>query len=903
MGRITSGVGVFSGINSKDIIDKLLSLESRPRELAQERIDKNSTQKAALLALSARLLGVQSSVTSFRSSDILNARTASVSDNTVLRVTASASAAVGSTQFKATRQAQSQRLISNGFADTDNTLVGAGTITVKQGGFVSVDTSLDTLNGGSGVPLGKIQITNRAGASTTVDLTGVKTARDVIQAINGVSGIGVTASTSGDRIILTDTTGQTTTAVSVSEVSGGATGAALGLVGGSFSGNSLTGTDVIRLGGTTNLSILNDGNGVQNAIGDDLRITLRDGSTIDVDLFGSANLQNVVDAINNDSQNTGNLFASIAASGDSLQLTDSTGAGGTLSVAALSGSRAAKDLGILGNEQGGGVLTGRRLLAGFNSVLLSNLNGGSGVTTPGSVQLTNRNGVSAAVDFSGAQDLSDVVSLINGAGLGLNATINTAGNGISIADTTGATTSNLIIADNTGTLAADLHIATNAAANSVNSGDLNLRYISDNTRLERLNGGAGIQKGQFKITDSSGAVGFVTLSDTSIKTVGDVIRTINSAGVGVLASVNANGDGIVLTDTAGGGGTLRVDESGGRTAADLRLLGTATVGQINGEFRNTITVGATDTLQDVIDKLGLSGAPLTAAAINDGTSVTPYRLVISSRNSGSAGRLLIDTGATGVSLSSVSQGVDALLQVGAASSGATPLLFSSSNNSFGQVLGGVSVDVLSASDKSITVTISQNNQRLSDSFKTFVTSFNSMADAISSVTDFDTTTLSRGPLFGDALTLQIESTLFRTAQQTFGSGTVRRLADLGITVKGGRLDFNETTFASRVATDPSGVQSFLKTATTGFADKVESQLKNFTQQFSGQIAQQVDLLEQDNNEFKTRIDLLTNRLSSRRLILEAQFRSMESAFATLQSQQTALTQLASLASISQGSSK
>ena len=162
MGRITSGVGVFSGINSKDIIDKLLSLESRPRELAQERIDKNSTQKAALLALSARLLGVQSSVTSFRSSDILNARTASVSDNTVLRATASASAAVGSTQFKAIRQAQSQRLISNGFADTDSTLVGAGTITVKQGGFVSVDTSLDTLNGGSGVPLGKIQITNRA---------------------------------------------------------------------------------------------------------------------------------------------------------------------------------------------------------------------------------------------------------------------------------------------------------------------------------------------------------------------------------------------------------------------------------------------------------------------------------------------------------------------------------------------------------------------------------------------------------------------------------------------------------------------------------------------------------------------------------------------------------------------
>lgn len=899
MAGVTSGVGVFSGINTADIIDKLMSIEAQPQTLIKNRIDGNTTVKAALLAVSAKVLGLQGTLAAFRDNNVLNSRTTAVSDRSVLSVTASASAALGSAQFRTVRLAQTQRLISNGLPDADTTKVGAGTITVKQGGFLSVDTSLDMLNGGAGVPAGSIRITNRTGLQVTVDLSTAKTITDVIRTINNTSSVGVIASARGDQVVLTDSTGQSAAPISVAEVNGGSTGAALGLVGGTYAAGALTGTDVIRLASSTRLSILNDGNGVQNATGNDFRITARDGTTIDVDVLNANTIQSVIDAINNQAQNGGKVVASIDSGRDGLKLTDTTGGGGTLSVSALSGSTAARDLGIVGAEQGGGVLTGQRVLAGFNSVLLKDLNGGSGITTLGTVQFTDRSGASATLDFSNAGSIDDVMKLINGSGLGITAAINASQDGIKLTDSTGSSVSNLIVADVAGTTANDLHITTNDATTSVNSGGLNLQYISENTRLDRLNGGLGVQKGTFQITDSASHSAQINLTASNIKTVGDVIQVINSSGVGVLASLNSNGDGILLTDTAGGSGTLTVAENGGRIAGDLKLLGTATGGAIDGAFRTKVTITATDTINDVATKLGAAGGPVTVSVINDGSSVAPFHLVVSSKASGSAGRIIVDPGATGLSFATAAEGVDALLQVGTTSAGNTPLLFSSSNNTFNQVLNGVNVTALSASDAPVTVTINQDTQKLTDALQSFVNAYNSAADAIKSSTSFDINTNTSATLFGDSLTLQLESTLTRTAQRTFGSGSVKNLSQLGVTLNGGQLSLDTFKLNAQLSTDSAGAQSFLKTASTGFADTVEAQLKSFTDRFSGQVAQRTQYLDNQNEDLQKSYDQMTVRLAARRAIMESQFNAMEQAFAALQSQQGTLTQLSMLAGLSQ----
>ncbi len=309
----------------------------------------------------------------------------------------------------------------------------------------------------------------------------------------------------------------------------------------------------------------------------------------------------------------GKLQAAISADGQSIQLTDLTSGSGTFSVTDLNSSQAAENLG-LNVSASGNTITGGQLLGGLNSTLLRNLNGGAGLGQLGTLELTDRSGATASVDLSGAQTIDDVVGDINNAGIGIQAAVNSARDGIQLTDTTGSTTGNLIVADGDSTGTAEkLGIAVNAAQNSVNSGSLNLQTVSENTTLASLNGGQGVAQGYFTITGSNGASARVNIG-TNQKTIGDVITSINSLGLGVTASLNTAGNGILLTDTSGGSGTLKVTEGNSTTAADLHLLATATSSTsgsqttqtIDGSTVTTISVSSTDTIQDLIDKINAS---------------------------------------------------------------------------------------------------------------------------------------------------------------------------------------------------------------------------------------------------------------------------------------------------------
>ncbi len=84
-----------------------------------------------------------------------------------------------------------------------------------------------------------------------------------------------------------------------------------------------------------------------------------------------------------------------------------------------------------------GVITGRRIISGANTVLLSSLGGGKGLGELGAINLTDRNGASATVDLSNAETLEDVIEAINAAPVQITARVNQARNGIELMDTSG----------------------------------------------------------------------------------------------------------------------------------------------------------------------------------------------------------------------------------------------------------------------------------------------------------------------------------------------------------------------------------------------------------------------------------------------------------------------------------
>lgn len=896
MGRISASTGLISGLKTQEIIDSLIEVESKVIKQVSDRMATTKTQTTALIGLSASLLSLQIGAGSMRNDSVVKARTASSSNTAVLKATAATGAALGAYQFRAIKLAQTQQLFSGGFATADATPVGAGELKIKLGGFLAIATPLERLNGGLGISRGRISIQDRSGKTATVDLTAARTVTDVVDAINNASGISVKASISGDRLTLADTSGATTSNLAVSESGGGTTAADLGLLG-SVAASTLTGTDVAKLAATSKLSHLNDGNGVGNATGvADFRIALRDGTTLDVDLATSKTIQDALDKINLHASNGGKLTASVAGDGKRLTLTDNTGGGGTLSVTSLNQSSAAADLGILGNGSGA-TLNGKRVISGLNTVLLRNLRGGAGIVTPGSVQFTNRAGATATVDFSSAVTIDDIVSGIDGAGLSLKASVNPAGDGIQIIDQTGASASNLIVADvAAGTTAANLGLVANVAATKIDSGELNLKYIAEGTSLDKLAGGTGIPKGKIRIVNSANVASIVDLTGADKTTVGDVIYAINSQGIGVTARINDTGDGILLTDTAGGALQLTVGDYEGQPATALRLAGSGD-GKIDGAYRFKVAVGAGDSLKTVIQAINASGAPVVASQLNDGGGATPYRLLLTSKNSGEAGRVVFNAGATGLATSTLQGGVDAVLGFGTGTFGGANVLLTSRDNTFKDAAPGINVTLADVSASPIVVSVTQSSSSLEATLSQFAAGVSKLLSSIDEMTSFNVDTNARAILQGDSTVLAVQSTLLNAISSTGGpaSSGIRSFAQLGLTVAGGRVSFDAATLQAKMQADPNAVAEFLANAADGAARKLESAIKRLTDAGTGLLTQRVDVLRGRTEQQDKRIDYLTSQLDRKRSRLQKQFVNLELALAKVQSNNTAVNQLANLA--------
>src|SRR5579863_1190066 len=365
MSLLSTGVGLVSGLNYTALVAALTAPEQSQITTLQTQDQTFKTQETAVSGLSAQLLSLTTSATAFGTNSNFNALTVQNSDPSQLTASTTTGATAGNYQFQSLRLAAAQQSISQGFANTNQQLVGAGTITFSPGGQLGSPTALNVLNGGTGVQAGSIRITDRSGKSATVDLSNAYTVDDVVSAINNASGISVQASIQGGHLVLADTSGQSSSNLSVADVtSGGQTAENLGIAG-SVASSTLTGSTIYQATGAFTLSSLNDGDQIRLASNNqaDLQIQLTDpgATTLDVNLSGAVTLNDVVNDINNATGNSGKLTASIA--NGRIVLTDNTGGGGShaLSVSDINGSSVAHESG-LDTTASGNTLTGNPLV-------------------------------------------------------------------------------------------------------------------------------------------------------------------------------------------------------------------------------------------------------------------------------------------------------------------------------------------------------------------------------------------------------------------------------------------------------------------------------------------------------------------------------------------------------------
>ena len=903
MGRITSNIGLISGLPITDTVDQLIDVAARPRKLLEARTKDIQNQQVAVNRLSASLLSVQFDLGKLETSTTFASKKATSADPSLVGVSipSGGNPVAASYQFTPVRQASSQQFISQRFDSPTSTFTQQA-LSFRTGGFVAKGIALDELNAGEGVSRGKIRVTDKSGDDAVIDLSYAITVDDVLEAINSNTSINVTAEVVGDQIQLTDNTGQTGT-LSVKEIGSGSTAAGLGLSGINASGATTTalGTDIFSLHGDTRLSFLNDGNGVSitdHATSvDDLAITLADGTSAGVNLSGAKTISEVIDAINEDSQFAGKVSATIAADGKRLQITDLTTGSGVLTVSNGVLGTAADDLGLT-KSASAGVIAGRRIVSGLKDTLLTSLHGGAGIEHPGNLNFTNRNGVVSVVNLSSAETVSEVISAINAQATGVTASLNQSGGGFVVTDTTGGTASNFIIGSSVGsTVAQDLKIAQNSASTTVDSGSLDRQSLSEATLLSSINGGRGITTlGDITITDTDGVKKTIDLNSTDsvAQTVGDVIDAINASIVGVTARINDLGDGIILIDTAGGEGKITVANSSGTTASDLGIAGTSSEVDVdgtptqvlNGTTLKSLEIEDNDTLEDVVEKINELGGGVTASLLNDGQG---YRLSLTVDQTGEASELLLDLQDSSFSFEEISSAQDAILQFGSASSAQGGIIVSSSDNTFDQVVDGLSITVEGTSDAPVKVTVSKNDAPLIAGVESFIKSYNALRDGLTDLTSFDAEALTTGLLFGTNEALRIDSDLSRAiTDRYFGLGSFQSLEQIGISVTDkGKLELDKAVFQEAYADDPEGLENFFTAKDKGVVAKLNQVVER--------LAGEGGLLESRNDSLQNKIEVNQDKIGRLNLFLERQrerlllqFTQLESVLAGLKESQAAL---------------
>ncbi len=763
--------------------------------------------------------------------------------------------------------------ISGNTADMTLTAADGTSFDINLSDIVTTETNLKTLNGGLGVRLGTIRVTHSDKTIDEVDLSGANTIGDVITALGEQANLTV-AMVSGKFTITDKADGD-----------------------GKLIIEDLTGHAALDMG------FRGESSGLDNDDPEAIK---------GKEIYQVRSLGDVLRAINYAAGNydaatgTSKVTASVRADGKGVVLTDNTGGTGTLTVTSAMNSRAAEDLGLTGPASGG-VITGGRLIATMNSTLLRSLNGGRGISEPGQVEITDRAGNTSTFDLSGAETVDDVLGILQAqsGGAQISAQLSESGLGIVIRDLSGGT-GQMSVADAAGTTAADLNLVGQTTGEVLRGGPLYRQSISGNQLLSEMNYGKGIAAGSFKITDSMGNVQTFSVRAGADVRLRDVINLINSSTdrVEVEARINDSGDGIVIIDKASGPNALKIEDNGSTTAGDLRIAGEAKEGEdfVDGRISREITLDGGETLNDLASELNGARHLINAGVINDGSGVTPYRLMINAANTGTRGAIVIDSGSVDLGIETLVRAQDAVAYIGG-DGRVGGIRVVSSDNQLDNVIPNVTVTLAGEAGGYADVTVSRDTDGLTKQMSGLAQKLSDALSRLRDMSSYDQESGTRGILLGDSTASQLRDSIYEIASiSATVDGQRLSLSDLGFQVTSSGVEFDEDTFRSAWQARPEAIEKIFTAPKDGLYARLDRIMTRLTDRQYGLLTTRDQSLQDRHDLYSGRIDNMKVLLAGKEKRLYAQFQAMESALAQLQSQQAALGSLSSLAAQMRSSS-
>lgn len=909
MGRIQSSVGLITGTDIAGTVDQLIAISAQPRDRLIARTDLLQKQQTSIAELTALVIGVQLAGNKLVNASAYNAKTANSSNSDALGVTAGSSAAVGTHTVRTLQTAATHSVRSlQRFEATDEALGLSGTVSINSlGGFLDQSASLADLNDGRGVEPGVVRITDRSGRSSEIDFSEARTIDDVLQLINDAQ-IDVRATTTGNAITLTDTSGETTSNLIVEQLGSAETAADLGLWGIDSASNSATGIELELPEGTgalrgVALSELNGGSGLGSLT--DLEITLSDGSSATVDLSSATTTADVVEAIEASGLK---LIARLNDARNGFQIRDVSGGGGELTISSLDDTATA--LGIEASTTDD-IVVGSNLnrKSVTNDTLLADLNGGSGIGK-GTFTITDSAGDVGVINLASDEitTVGELIDAINDRGIDVSASINQAGDGITIVDTAAGALTLTIEDTNGGTSAESLGIA-GTATDQLIDGDTVSALIGSQSDLIVIEDTDTLDSIAEKINDQSGyATATIDLNEDGTYSLG--LRSSRGGEAGQIA-VNTTGfnfdlrtdslgrDARVAVSTDGGADRFYASSDGvfdlsgngdGKAVTDATVLseiggptsGSFTISDSNGKTGAiNIVVDGLKTVGELIDKINGLGIEVSASINEDGTGIQ----VIDTAD-GSETLTITDIGS---STAASSLNIDGEAKTKQVNGQEVSAIIGSSDVS-SDTGGGIVLTLKELSDSPITVTVDKNTSSVISSAKSLVNQYNLLSSKLDSLTSFNADTNEVGLLFGSNEALRIRTGFSRLLSGKISSaGDLTSIGQVGLRLNDqGKMELDSAKLEEALEKNPSDVENFFRTDSTGLANRISDLADRLAGDTNSLLIGRTETLAKQVQSNSERVETYNIRLEAERERLLRQFFAMEEAIGKIQGYQSSI---------------
>lgn len=420
----------------------------------------------------------------------------------------------------------------------------------------------------------------------------------------------------------------------------------------------------------------------------------------------------------------------------------------------------------------------------------------------------------------------------------------------------------------------------------------------------------------------------------SIKTLGETatfsaLKTTSSNTTSLTASIPANSAAVA------GSYTIEVNNLASTqsltTAAQVsRTEALGTGGKITFSLGDptadpvTLDLGDGEvTLESLRSAINKAGLGFTATLVNNGDANNPHQLVLSTKETGTAARIVKIDVADNAELAAIlgyEEGVTGPVDGGGKPLGVSQtdnvakdavlkvngITITKGSNTITDAIEGVTLNLLAptVADAPLTLKVEENSAVASSAIKAFVSAYNSLNSVISQLTSYDSAENTASALTGDRVPRTVQTQLRSVVGSLTGEGGIQMLSQLGITtnIETGALEIDDAKLTKALADSKGDVSAFF-TDKDGFAKKLNATIGNMLSS-DGLIANATEGMKKSVDTVIKQAESMTSRIDDTMARYQSQFVALEVMMSQMNSTSSYLTtQLEMLESMSKSNKK